>query len=865
MQQWHTCKQKCADALLLFRMGDFYESFCEDAHQLSKFLDLTLTARGGSAMAGIPLNSLGPALEKLTQRGLRVAIAEQLEDPKMTKGLVKRGITRIVSPGTAHATGLSTQAENTYLAALHLAGSSYALASADISTGEFAVIESDEADQILDELFRIKPKEIICSDRFLRAESRIAQQLICEASLSPRPLSDWKFDPAHCFEVVRSHFSLHNLDGLGLRGATGAICAIGALLQYLSDDLCQPTHQLKTLQIQVPHNFLLIDRSAQMHLELAIHAPQASAPASLFDALNATCTAMGARLLRKWLMLPLKDPVLINTRQDAVAAWVENAQNLMELNRHLCKVRDLERLATKLNLLTSSPSDLIALRDTLKIIPQIVQTLRSPSALIKQLRLKLNPLSAFCSRITHSLVDEPALKIGEGTIFKSGVSADLDLLRQTVKEGKSWIATYQQKLRNELDIKTLRVGFTPNFGYFIEVSKAQSSKMPTSYQRRQTLVNNERFISPELKKYEDLIGRADEKTARIEAHLFDDLRQEVKIYAPQIAENGAIIAEIDTLASLAQIAKKRGYCRPLIDDSQRLMITEGRHPIVELHLGAGSFIPNDVMLDFDSRVALLTGPNMGGKSTFIRQIALLVIMAQMGGYVPAASMHLGVVDKIFTRIGASDELARGQSTFMVEMVETANILRNTTSNSLVVLDEIGRGTSTFDGIAIAKAIAEYLMTELGKTPRVLFATHYWELTELQQDFRQLVNYRVAVHEEDDQVRFLHKIEPGFAEKSFGIHVAKIAGNPLRVITRAREILSQLETRRHKGEKRLKIAAKNKASSQTLSQLNLFASRCEGLLTKQLSEMKLDTLTPLQALNALKEMQEMILQTISRYV
>lgn len=853
MQQWHACKEKCPDSMLLFRMGDFYESFYSDANQLSKLLDLTLTARAGIAMAGVPVSSLNSAIQKLTNQGLKVAIAEQMEDPKLAKGLVKRDIARIITPGTAHAESGDLQAANTYLASLHFAGNSFALAFADISTGDFWVIDCEKNQQVLDELARALPKEIICSEKFATKHPNLTEMIRRDEYLL-HPVVDWKFEAMHCFEALRQHFGLNSLDGLGLRGATGAICSSAALLQYLRDDLCQPIAQLRQLNYLFVANYLLIDQSAQRHLELLPSHAFSNISASLFNALDETTTAMGTRLLQKWLMRPLKDPGEINARQLAVASLVNDPPKLAQVRTVLGGMRDLERLAIKVQLFSCSPRDFIALKLALLAIIPLSSALSDNCQTLNLLRQRLNPLEPCCERIKGDLVDEPAFKIGEGPIFRKGVCQELDTLLQLVSDGKTWIAHYQQKLREELNIKTLRIGFTPAFGYFIEVSKGQSRHMPTTFQRKQTLVNNERYISEDLKKYEEQISRADEKIWHIEKRLLDNLRADLKVFVDQICDNAAVIAQIDCLSNFAHLALKRGYTQPLVEDSQCLEICGGRHPVVELHLNSDAFIPNDTHLDFDRRMALLTGPNMGGKSTYIRQVALMVIMAQMGSFVPAASMRIGVVDKIFTRIGASDELSRGQSTFMVEMVETANILHNTTANSLVILDEIGRGTSTLDGIAIARSIAEFLLTEIGKTPRALFATHYLELTDLAEHFRQVVNLKVAVAEDRDQIRFLHKIEKGFAKKSFGIHVAQLAGNPPRLIARAREILAQLISDNKRGGR--KSAKLNKVpKTPSLTQLQMFQKSTGSEFYQHLLNLKIDTLTPIDALNMLKEWQD----------
>lgn len=845
MQQWAECKRCAPKALLLFRMGDFYESFYEDASQLAERLNLTLTSRQKIPMAGVPVSALQSCVDRLTRLGLRVAIAEQLEDPKLAKGLVKREVVRIVSPGTSSISDEEGKS-NTYLAALHQIGHCYGIACADISTGELFAFECQSAEDLSDELARARPKELIFGEKFGSAQEALVRQLQLETQGFANTLPNWRFDPAHNFGIICSHFGVHNLDGLGLQGASSAICACGALLQYLQEELRQPVQQLKTLKVKAPDHSLLIDRNAQRHLELIAPLRESPKPASLLDFLDETCTAMGARLLRKWLLQPLKDPAKICQRQSLVGALIRQRARLTALRRALAGVRDLERLATKVNLETALPRDLISLRDSLAHLPAIAAEWREccPEAIGYLAGLEAHK---FCAdEISRSLLDEPASKIGEGALFKSHFDPGLDELRDSLKAGSIWLVNYQEHLRESLSIKTLKVGYTPAFGYHIEVSRGQISKMPAGFQRRQTLVNCERFISPDLKAHEETMQRASERISRLESALFRNLRGALAPHSAALLVTAELIAKIDCAATFAHIAAKRGLVCPRVDDSQSLRICKGRHPIVEAHLNACAFIPNDSELDFDRRLMLLTGPNMGGKSTYIRQVALLTILAQMGSYVPAESMHLGVVDKIFTRIGASDDLARGQSTFMVEMAETANILRSATDQSLVILDEIGRGTSTFDGLAIARAIVEYLVTEAGKNPRALFATHYLELTQLAANYRQIGNFHVSVQERGDQVQFLHKITPGSAQKSFGIHVANLAGVPPKVVRRARVILWQLEKGR---------AMPKRSNAQPEQDQLSFLKSPEDSLTAEVKTLNLDATTPLQALSILKRWQE----------
>ena len=772
MAQWHACKEAAGDALLLFRMGDFYEAFYEDAEVLAEALELTLTKRQEVPMAGVPWHSADGYIDRLVAKGLKVAIAEQTEDPKAAKGLVKREVVRVVTPGTS-----STIAEksNNYFVALAQQGATIGLAALDLSTGEFRVTELESKRELLNELARLAPTEILAA--------KAVHEKFAELSTLVTVTPGWHFDHETTYETLARHFQVKSLDGLGLKGMVGAIKAAGALLQHLSETLHLDVQHITSIHPYSTGDYVALDRITQRNLELVRPLHEGK---TLLSVLDRTQTPMGGRLLKQWILHPLLSPARIAERQSAV-------EQLLDLVIPLKGVRDLERLVTKVSSGYATPRDLVALKCSLERVPQVRTTLQGTTGLLAKQAERLEDLHDVAHEIGRCLVDEPPARLSDGGVIREGFCPDLDELRSLSRDSKSWLANYQAELRERFEIKTLKVGFNRVFGYYLEVSKGQADRIPDTFQRRQTLVNSERFISPELKEYEGKVLSAEERMASLETRHFNQLRALVAQHAQPIIRTARALATIDALASLARVARERGYCRPTVDDSDALQIIDGRHPVIET---AGEFVPNDTQLNSsDSQLILITGPNMAGKSTYIRQVALIALMAQMGSFVPATSAHIGAVDKIFTRIGASDDLSRGQSTFMVEMSETANILNNATPRSLVILDEIGRGTSTYDGISIAWSVAEHLLTVPNRKARTLFATHYFELTQLEEQLPGARNYNVAVRENDDEVVFLHKIVPGSADRSYGIHVAKLAGLPLPAIARAQQILTRLEKRK----------------------------------------------------------------------
>lgn len=857
MQQWSRCKRDSHGAMLLFRMGDFYEAFHEDAISLARELSVTLTQRQSIPMAGVPACSLDSALEKLSMRGLRIAVAEQVEDPRQAKGLVDRQVVRIVTPGTftpAHDAGKT----HNWVVCLVMSPN-LALAACDISTCDVGTCHLQNPEDLETHLQRLRPKEILVDQKTLENLPQL-HELSDSLGAFIQILDTSLFDLSRSQHQLHKHFSIHSVDSLGLKDLPGSTRCLGALMSYLGDQLRLPLDALRSIQIFVHDNVMHIDRSSQKNLEITQPLFEGHAHNTLLHHLDKTQTPMGSRLLREWLTQPLKKVELIQARGDAIEEILSQPHILSELRTRLQSVRDLKRLSTKIICKSASPRDLASLRSSLGALPKIhnqLQTLHR--GLWKDIEKTTIAIPGLYELLQTALCDEPALRVGEGPIIRSGYNERLDELRSLREQGHAWMNTYQTQLKESFGIKNLKVAYTPAFGYYIEVSKGQASLMPAQFTRRQTLVSSERFVSPELKEFEDKVLHAQERMQAIEYEVLEKLREAIEPHCPTIDNWANALAQCDCLLSLTEVARTHSYIRPIIDNSDELDIVGGRHPIVEEMIGHDKFISNDTKMGSShGRMMIITGPNMAGKSTYIRQVALLVLMAQIGSFVPVKSMRLGIIDRIFTRVGASDDLARGQSTFMVEMSETSNILHHATDNSLVILDEVGRGTSTYDGIAIARSIAEYLLTEPHKRPKTLFATHYSELTDLSTQFPQARNYRVLVKEWRDEIIFMHQISEGAADRSYGIHVARLAGLPSSVIKRARLIQSQLET------------SKNKRSTKTSGQFDLFqhppvfqppekiesSSQTELLQIKEkLEGLDINQTTPIQAFMFLQELLE----------
>ncbi len=797
MLQWQACKQTAGSAVLLFRMGDFYEAFYDDAALISRELDLTLTRRQEIPMSGVPYHCCETYIDQLVSKGYRVAIAEQTEDPKKVKGLVKREVVRVVTPGTVINSSLLSENSNNFFAAVTRVGSVFSLAALDLTTADFRVIELESEQDLLNELYRLHPTELLTPRKFQEKHPILLEEFKLTYNCLITPYEDWRFEHQSAYDFLVSHFQVHSLDGLGLRGMVSAINAAGALLGYLQEVLYLPIEHVKSIQTYSTAHYMALDRATQRNLELIepLHR-EGSRKNTLLGLLDKTGTPMGGRLLRNWIKRPLLSMEEITKRQDAIQAFLTHSAAIDQLSQLIEGVRDMERLMMRISSGYASPRDLAALRVSFEPLPAIkllLQKLRSAAPLIQEMEQNLDDLPAMINLIAQAIVDEPPIRVSDGKIFRDGFHRELDELRAISRDSQSWLAAYQIRLRDETGIKTIKVGFNRMSGYYIEVSKGQAERMPEFFQRRQTLTNAERFITPELKDFETKILTAEERIASLENELFNAVRLEVAKYAAPVMRTAQALAAIDCLRALSEAARLHHYTRPIVDNSSLLHIVEGRHPVIEGSGAGEKFIPNDTELDNqDNRLFIITGPNMAGKSTYIRQVALITIMAQMGSFVPAKTAHIGLVDKVFTRIGASDDLSRGQSTFMVEMTETANILNNATARSLVILDEIGRGTSTYDGISIAWAVAEHLLLTEERMAKTLFATHYWELTKLEGKIPGAVNYNIAVHESADHIIFLRKIVRGGTDKSYGIHVARLAGLPSPVIARAKEILTHLE-------------------------------------------------------------------------
>ena len=887
MRQYAAVKQEHPTALLFFRLGDFYELFFDDAIVAAKELQITLTSRNkekGIAvpMCGVPHHAAENYIGKLIRKGFKVAICEQMEDPRLARKqsgtkLVRREVTRVVTPGTAVDSSLGSE-ENNFLAAIAQAGERVGFAALDLSTGEFRATEfsgDDALRRVQDELEQLRPKELLYGSAAPLFDARRSDARRSEAGSGPgqgaqlrtpgaacteTPLDDWIFAVDHAIPLLENHFGVLSLEGFGLSGRTAAAAAAGAILYYVRSTQRGSLDHVDRIGWYERQNCLVLDAVTVRNLEL-IEPLFAGADAglTLFRSIDAAVSPMGKRLLRAWLLRPSLDLAEINSRLDAVEEGVKDTIAREELRRALDGMLDLERLLSRVTLETANPRDVLALAASIAKIPAIkAALLRLPAERLKALHGSLDELADLRQQIETTIVPEPPLSFADGGVIASAVDRDLDELRELSSNSKHVLAQVEQRERERTGISSLKVKFNSIFGYYIEISKSNLHLTPPDYERKQTLVGAERFTTPELKEYEAKILDAQEKIVEIERRLFIELRTAIAAEAKRIRQTALALAEVDVLASLAHVAALRNYCRPHFmasanGDAGELEIIEGRHPVIEQQEMAGGserFVPNDLYLNASTHtILLLTGPNMGGKSTYLRQTALIVILAQMGSFVPARSARLSVVDRVFTRIGASDNLARGRSTFMVEMTETAAILHTATARSLILLDEVGRGTSTYDGLAIAWAAVEYLHARV--RAKTLFATHYFELTELAEQLSGVKNYHVSVKETSGGIAFLRKVEPGAADRSYGIEVAKLAGLPQEVITRAREVLAEHESAERELTEHLSPGA-----SPPPTQLTIFTPISQPVLEK-LREVDLNRLTPLEALNLLAELKKEI--------
>ncbi len=870
MTQYLETKKQYPDCILFYRLGDFYEMFFDDALTASKALEITLTGKDcgleeRAPMCGVPFHAVDSYLNKLVQKGFKVAIAEQMEDPKTAKGLVKREVIRVVTPGTITSAQALDETKNNYLMGIVYLDGIFGIAAADISTGDFFVTELKTERDLVDEINKFMPSEIVCNEAFYMSgvdvEGLKERHQVSLSSLDSRFFAD-----EICRKILREHYHVGSLDGLGLADFDAGVIAAGCVMQYLYETQKSTLEHLTTITPYQVGQYMVIDTSTRRNLELVETLREKQKRGSLLWVLDKTKTAMGARLLRSFIKQPLirRDEIL--ARQEAVQEFNMNYISREEIGEYLNPIYDLERLIGRISYKTANPRDLLAFKNSLAMIPHIKTILSEfRSLLLKGLESELDPLDDLHELIDRAIVDDPPILVREGGIIRDGYSEEADRFRQAKTEGKTWLAELEAREREKTGIKTLKVKFNKVFGYYIEVSNSFKNMVPEYYVRKQTLVNGERFTTDELKKLEDIILGAEEKLVSLEYDLFCQVRDDIAAQVVRIQKTAKALAGIDVFASLSVVATRHNYVKPSINEKGLIRIRNGRHPVVEQMMRDDLFVANDTVLDNGrNRISIITGPNMAGKSTYMRQVALIVLMAQIGSFVPAEDADIGICDRIFTRVGASDDLASGQSTFMVEMTEVANILRNATKNSLLVLDEIGRGTSTFDGLSIAWAVVEHISNTKLLGAKTLFATHYHELTELEGTINGVKNYCIAVKEQGDDIVFLRKIIRGGADKSYGIQVAKLAGVPDSVIARAKEIAEELVSAditvkaKEIAENGVPAAAPRKRVAKPdevdLQQMTLLDTAKDDDIIRELGELELAHMTPIDALNTLYRLQ-----------
>lgn len=854
-KQYMRIKGGHRNSILFFRMGDFYEMFFEDARVASEILDIALTSRDSAKkenkvpMCGIPYHAARGYIAKLLRAGRTVAVCEQVEDPRQAQGIVKREVVRVITPGTLLEPELLDENTNNYLAAISVGDGGIGVAFADVSTGEFMTTQRAGADTnglVIEELLNIAPSEFIFPASQMDSTLKAALDRQCPG-IPFRPIDDWVFSHTQASSLITSHYGLHSLTGLGLDDTPLAASAAGAIIHYLMETYRASLQHLKRPAPFVRSEFMIVDSSTVRNLELLCTLRDKSKHGSLLGVLDSTVTSMGGRRLRSWLSHPLMSLERLNLRQEAVAEFVDSNSLRLRMRDVLKTIHDIERLLGRISGPTANARDMVALKDSLAQSPPLKEALKDASSKrLGSVREAIDPLEDVTALISDAIVDSPPATMNEGNIIRDGYSPELDKLRSLVGDGKDWIARLQKTEIRRTGISSLKVGYNRVFGYYIEVTKPNLSLVPPEYIRKQTLANAERYYTPELKERESAILGAEEKMIRLESELFQGLNERVCKQSQRIQANAELIAELDAIQSLAHIAAMNDYCRPELTASSEIDIEEGRHPVIEQVNIEQPFVPNDIHMDDATALQIITGPNMAGKSTCLRQVGLIVLMAQMGGFVPARRAKIGVVDRIFTRVGASDNLVGGESTFMVEMNETANILNNATRRSLIILDEIGRGTSTFDGMSIAWAVAEHIHNNIGA--KTMFATHYHELADLAKKLPRVRNLNVAVREWNNQVVFLYKLVEGGSDHSYGIHVAKLAGLPPEVVARARQVLSELEV----GSRRHDIGPAIESN-----QLQLFAAPPSSAVEEELKKLDLDHLTPLEALSKLAELRSKI--------
>ncbi len=859
MTQFHKVKSEHPDTILLFRVGDFFETFEDDAVTASKVLGITLTKRAnGKAssvpLAGFPHHSIDTYLPKLVKAGYRVAVCEQVENPKFAKGIVKREVVEVVTPGVVYSDKLLDHKKNNYLAAIYFDKDFVGISYCDISTGEFFTYETS-ALKVREQIEIIHPSELLISKKQKIDILPVIEKLDINIKLTT--IDDWIFNDEYAKDLMKDQFKTQTLKGFGIENLTTGVISAGAILHYLKETQKSNLGHLTKISIYNPSEYMYLDISTKRNLEILFTLQEGSKEGSLLFVLDKTRTSMGARLLKKWINAPLRKKEQIDKRLECVEDFVKNKTLHNNLQNEFKEIGDLERLISKVCTSRANPRELVYLKNSIRKIPLIKQLLdQSNSEIINIINSKLHDLSEIFEKVELAIVDEPPITISDGGIIRSGYNEELDELRDLSLNAKSWIANMQKEERERSGIPSLKVSYNRVFGYYIEITHTHRDKIPDNYIRKQTLVSSERYITPELKEYEDKILNAEELIGTLEHQLFNEIRLIVANEAKKIQENAQLIGMLDCYLSFAEVAQEYNYVKPQIDESDRIKITQGRHPVVERILPPGEkFTANDYDLDnADTQIIILTGPNMAGKSVYLRQIGLIVLLAQIGSYVPADRASIGIVDRIYTRVGASDNISAGESTFLVEMQEAANILNNATNKSLILLDELGRGTSTFDGMSIAWAITEYLHENPTVKPKTLFATHYHELNEMSSIFDRIKNFKVEVREYDDKVIFLHKVSSGGADHSYGIQVAQMAGLPKFVTSRAKEILLNLE------DKELTPyqfkPKRTKQIQQDEYQINLFEMK-DDELRKEISDISVDGMTPLEALNRLSELKKKI--------
>lgn len=880
MEQYVQTKEQYKDCILFYRLGDFYEMFFDDAKLVSKELELTLTGKEcglaeRAPMCGVPHHAVDVYLNRLVEKGYKVAIAEQMEDPKLAKGLVKREVIRIVTPGTNMSDTALDEAKNNYLMSISYTGIGYGVSAADITTGVFKATHMTSVEKVIDEVNKLQPAEIIYQDSFIESGidiDSLADKLSISLSLAPSHY----FDVDTCVSTIKRQFNVLSMEGLGLKDYPEMILSCGAMLQYLHDTQMNTLNHINHLEIYSVDNFLILDSATRRNLELTETMRDKQKKGSLLWVLDKTKTAMGARLLREYVEQPLMDKQAIEDRYDSIEALNNELITREEIREYLNSIYDLERLMTRITLNTANPRDMLAFKNSIRYLPDIKLQLRVlESKRFNEIADDLDELTDIYDMLEAAIIDEPPITIKEGGIFREGYSTELDRLKVAKSECKNWLAELENQEREATGIKNLRIKYNKVFGYYFEVTNSFKNMVPDYFIRKQTLTNAERYTTEKLDDLSNTILGAEDKLYGLEYDMYVELRNNVGSQITRVQKVARYIAEIDALASLSYVAQKYNYTRPTINEEGVIDIKLGRHPVVEKMLGDDSFVANDTYLNnFESRISIITGPNMAGKSTYMRQTALIVLMAQMGSFVPAQSANIGLCDRIFTRVGASDDLASGQSTFMIEMNEVANILRNATSDSLLILDEIGRGTSTFDGLSIAWAVVEYIADKDMLGAKTLFATHYHELTELEGKLSSVNNYCIAVNESGKDIVFLRKIIRGGADRSYGIQVARLAGVPENVLKRAEEICNKLiesditntvkdiDTKSYSQNKPKNKVTDNSVMStdspgDEYKQFSLFQSPMEMTITNELKTIDLNNMTPMKALLYLQELQKRI--------